>query len=139
MQRSQNHDLRNNNLDRNKEMEDLINALKITDEVFSGRESKLADVKIKYEETAEKCTLYVVDMLFDNEGETLMVGGCDNVAVVLWNDGTIVTQRDWQPPTRIKSIADIYETKYNDWMSPQGEIVMLPDEKGGDMPSVLYC
>lgn len=32
LQRLQNHALRNNNLDRNKEMEDLINALKVMNE-----------------------------------------------------------------------------------------------------------
>lgn len=29
---------------------------------------------------------------------------CDGVAVILWDDGTIVTQKDWQTPTSLTKL-----------------------------------
>lgn len=113
-------------------MTDLLEALRYTDEVISGEQSPIESVEITYEEAGDNCTFYIVtthvaEMAYD----------CDSVAVILWEDGTIVTQRDWQTPTSLTKLEDVSDTRATDWMSPQGEIVMLPTD-GLNMPSVFY-
>lgn len=115
-------------------MMDLLEALKYTDEVISGEESPTTEVNVLHEEEGEHCTFYIVDIHYPDGAPAY---DCERVAVILYDDGIIVTQRDWQTPTRLKKLADVAETTYTDWMSPQGAIVMLPTD-GINMPCVLY-
>lgn len=116
-------------------MTDLLEALRYTDEVISGEKSPIESVEITYEEAGENCTLYIVTTHVASYAK--MAYDCERVAVILWEDGTIVTQRDWQTPTSLTKLEDVNDTRATDWMSPQGMIIMAP-EAGISMPSVLY-
>ena len=116
-------------------MMDLLDALKYTDEVISGEKSPVESVEITYEEAGENCTFYIVTTHVHPDVDKSY--DCERVAVILWDDGTIVTQRDWQTPTSLTKLEDVSDTSATDWMSPQGMIIMAP-EAGISMPSVLY-
>ena len=77
---------------------------------------------------------YIVDIHYPDGAPAY---DCERVAVILYDDGTIVTQRDWQTPTSLTKLEDVNDTNATDWMSPQGMIIMAP-EAGINMPSVLY-
>lgn len=113
-------------------MMDLLDALRYTDEVISGEKSTATEVNVLHEEAGDNCTFYIVDIHYPNGAPAY---DCKRVAVILYNDGTIVTQRDWQTPTRLETFADVSETTASDWMSPQGEIIMFPADNGY-MPAI---